>query len=266
MTSRLLEGVEFDKDNESFSFDFKTDNASSVVKLVTDGPYQVEDYIPCTYFGYVFEDNIDARIKKKFIDLIKYPSGQIEDQDLKKFICLAVAALDKRISLPKYDVIVHPQSSSQLNNLIVSEIYKKSLSTKYLEIELVKDLPANMEFNYGAWIHELKSKPGVNQNNIDASVEAVDKMMVDIKKLGYVKIGSNVKAKWRPYLKNFFKFKDESSRKAFFDLESGRNVLIVDDVSTTRATLQYVLNTVRNVNDTCNIAMFCLLGNKVKMT
>jgi len=45
MASRLLEGVEFDKVNESFSFDFKTDNASSVVKLVIDGPYQVENCI-----------------------------------------------------------------------------------------------------------------------------------------------------------------------------------------------------------------------------
>ena len=195
MASRLLEGVEFDKDNESFSFDLKTDNVSSTVKLVTDGPYQVEDYIPCTYFGYVFEDNIDSRIKKKFIDLIKYPSGRIEDRDLKKFIHLVVAALDKRISLPRYDMIVHPQYSSQLNNLIVSEIYKKSLSTKYLDIELVKDLPANMEFNYDVWIHELKPKPGINQNNIDASIEAIDRMMAVIKKLDYVKIGSNVKAK-----------------------------------------------------------------------
>ena len=69
----LLEGVEFDKDNETFAFN--SDSERSIVKLVADGPYQIEDHDPCTYFGYVFEDDINSRVKKQFIDLVKYPGS-----------------------------------------------------------------------------------------------------------------------------------------------------------------------------------------------
>ena len=87
--------------------------------------------------------------------------------------------------------------------------------------------------------------------------------MERLRKLEYVKIGTYVKAKWRQYLKNFFMFKSEEAKKAFEAL-SGKNILIIDDVSTTRATLQYVLNAIRLVNDSCTICMFCLLGSKVR--
>lgn len=257
----LLEGVKYDKENEAFSFDFVADNEHSFVKLVSDGPYKLKEYDPCTYFGYVFEDDVDARVKKQFIDLIKYPDQRIQRDDLRKFIFNAVVSLDRKISLPQYDVIVHPQSSSNLNYEIIDEIYKKSLSDKITTYELVKTLPENMEFNYDLYITSLKKKPGVNEHNVKQSVNAIEDMMFHLKKLDYVKIGTYVKAKWRPYLKNFFMFKTPEAKRAYEAL-SGRNVLVVDDVSTTRATLQYVLNTVRFVNDTCKICCFCLLGNK----
>lgn len=184
---------------------------------------------------------------------------------MRKFVFNAVVLLDRKVSLPQYDVIVHPQSSSNLNNEIISEIYKKSLSDKFTTYELVKELLGKMEFNFDAYVKELGKKPGVNENNVKQSVSAIEDMMSHLKKLDYVKIGTYVKAKWRPYLKNFFMFKTPEAKKAYESL-SGRNVLIVDDVSTTRATLQYILNTIRFVNDTCKICCFCLFGNKVKTT
>ena len=73
----LLEGVKYDKENETFSFDFMADDGHSVVKLMSDGPYKLREFDPCTCFGHVFEDDIDARVKKEFIDLIKYPDQRI---------------------------------------------------------------------------------------------------------------------------------------------------------------------------------------------
>lgn len=263
MDKPLLEGVTYDKENEAFSFDFTADDERSVVKLVSDGPYRLREFDPCTYFGYVFEDDVDSRVKKDFIDLIKYPNQRIRQDDLRKFVFNAVVSLDRKVSLPRYDVIVHPQSSSSLNDEIISEIYKRSLSDKFTTYELVKELPEKMEFNFDAYAKELRKKPGVNENNVRQSVSAIEDMMFHLKKLDYVKIGTYVKAKWRPYLKNFFMFKTPEAKKAYEAL-SGRNVLVVDDVSTTRATLQYVLNTIRFVNDACKICCFCLLGNKAK--
>lgn len=263
MKKYLIEGVLFDETNNIFTFNFNNDTANDLIKLVPEGPYQLVDYSPCTYFGYVFEDNLKPEIKKQFINLIKYPNQYIQETDLRRFIQRAVQKLDEKISLPKYDVLVHPQSSSQLNNKLINEIYKRSLSTKVTEIELIKDLPHNIEFNYDLYIDELKKKPGVNQQNIDQSVKSIEKMMANLKHLNYLKLGTHIKAKYRQYIKNFFKFKDNQTKKTFEAL-NGKNILIVDDVATTKSTLQYVLNTIRNVNDLCNISLFCVLGNKVK--
>ena len=40
------------------------------------------------------------------------------------------------------------------------------------------------------------------------------------------------------------------------------NALVVDDVSTTMSTLQYVVNTIRLINDENELTLFCLLGNR----
>ena len=40
------------------------------------------------------------------------------------------------------------------------------------------------------------------------------------------------------------------------------NALVVDDVSTTMSNLQYVVNTLRLINDENELTLFCLLGNK----
>ena len=257
----LIEGIEYDKEQDTFIFNFKSDNVTEIIKLVSNGPYQITDYSPCTYFGYVFEDNIDVKTKKKFIDLIKYPNQYIQKSDFHRFINNSVAMLDKKVSLPKYKVLVHPQSSSKLNNEIINEIYKRSLSTKFYDIELIKDIPSRMEFNYDAYINFLKQKEGINQNNIDDSVKAIKRMMDGIRKLDYVKIGTYIKAKYRPYIKNFFMFKRDEDEK-FYKAIKNENILIVDDVSTTMSTLQYVVNTLRLINDENELTLFCLLGNK----
>ena len=118
-----------------------------------------------------------------------------------------------------------------------------------------------MEFNYDAYINFLKQKEGINQNNIDDSVKAIKRMMDGIRKLDYVKIGTYIKAKYRPYIKNFFMFKSDEDEK-FYKAIKNENALVVDDVSTTMSTLQYVVNTLRLINDENELTLFCLLGNK----
>ena len=49
----LIEGIEYDKKQDTFTFNFKSDNGTEMIKLVSNGPYQITDYSPCTYFGYV---------------------------------------------------------------------------------------------------------------------------------------------------------------------------------------------------------------------
>ena len=86
-------------------------------------------------------------------------------------------------------------------------------------------------------------------------------MMDGIIKLDYVKIGTYIKAKYRPYIKNFFMFKRDEDEK-FYKAIKNENVLIVDDISTAMSTLQYVVNTLRLISDENELTLFCLLGNK----
>ena len=58
----------------------------------------------------------------------------------------------------------------------------------------------------------------------------------------------------------FIKSTDEDEK--FYKAIKNENVLIVDDVSTTMSTLQYVVNTLRLINDENELTLFCLLGNK----
>ena len=259
----LVEGVEYVKNTDSFSFDFENDSGKSIVKLVPDGPYQITDFDPFTYFGYVFEDNIDHQVKKDFINAVKYPDGKIKSEDLARFIRKSVSSLDRKASLAGYDVIVRPQSSSRLNDLLLDEIYKVSMADTFLDIEMVKSIPSKIEFNFQAYADSLRRKPGVSSGNIKDAMEAVSRMLTDVRKLDYVKLGTDVKPKHRMFLKNFYGFRDGESKRNFEKLQ-GKKILIVDDVSTTMSTLRYVLNALKIVNDTNEITMFCLLGNAIE--
>lgn len=261
-TNRLIEGVSFDKDKNLFQFDFSSDKDNDFVRLISDGPYELKEYSPCTYFGYVFEKNTPKEIKRKFIDALKFPekNENISKEDLIRFIRNAVYQLDQKVSLPKYDCIICPQSSSKLNSWIIEEIGNISLSDKFVKFELLKELPKNIEFNYELFEENLNKRDiqGISRKN---ALKQIEFLMNDIHNLDYLRIGKHVKPKYRKYLKNFYKFKTTEDENAFRKLQS-KNVLIVDDVSTTMATLQYVLNATRILNDSNQITMFCILGNK----
>lgn len=259
---RLIEGVSFDKDSDQFRFDFSSDNSEDFVRLVSDGPYELKEYSPCTYFGYVFEKNTPKDIKAKFINAIKFPDNEknISKEDLTRFIRNAVYQLDQKVSLSKYDCIVYPQSSSKLNSWLIEEIGNISLSDKFLKFELLKEVPKNIEFNYELFERHL-DKENLNSLARKNALKSVEFLMNDIHNLDYLRIGKSVKPKYRKYLRNFFRFQNDFDKEAFQKLQS-KNVLVLDDVSTTMATLQYVLNAMRILNDTNQITLFCILGNK----
>ena len=88
-------------------------------------------------------------------------------------------------------------------------------------------------------------------------------MIDNIHELEYFKIGQNTKVKYRGYLKNFFKFPNQEQMNAYKNLQNS-HVLIIDDISTTYATIKYLLQTLRAVNYKCEIVVFCLIGNHIR--
>ena len=60
---------------------------------------------------------------------------------------------------------------------------------------------------------------------------------------------------------NFLRFKNEKDETLYASIRK-QNVLIVDDVSTSGATLGEILRTIRIFNDDNKITIFSLIGRK----
>lgn len=254
----LNEGISYKNCLDSFEFDFEHDNKTDIIKL-TKSISVYKDLGPCTYFGYEFEQDIDRDVKKKIIDYLKYS----DDKDIKQLVVRAVNSLYEVVDLSKFKTIIYPESSSKLNNLIINTIHDVC-PVSFNSCKLIKELPKNIEFEYETYKNFLKNN-GVPLKDIETSCKNVEKMIDNIHDLEYFKIGQNTKVKYRGYLKNFFKFPNQEQMNAYKNLQNS-HVLVIDDISTTHATIKYLLQTLRAVNYKCEIAVFCLIGNHIKET
>lgn len=252
----LNEGISYKNCLDSFEFDFEHDNKTDIIKL-TKSISVYKDLGPCTYFGYEFEQDIDRDVKKKIIDYLKYS----DDKDIKQLVVRAVNSLYEVVDLSKFKTIIYPESSSKLNNLIINTIHDVC-PVSFNSCKLIKELPKNIEFEYETYKNFLKNN-GVPLKDIETSCKNVEKMIDNIHDLEYFKIGQNTKVKYRGYLKNFFKFPNQEQMNAYKNLQNS-HVLVIDDISTTHATIKYLLQTLRAVNYKCEIAVFCLIGNHIK--
>lgn len=252
----LNEGISYKNCLDSFEFDFEHDNKTDIIKL-TKSISVYKDLGPCTYFGYEFEQDIDRDVKKKIIDYLKYS----DDKDIKQLVVRAVNSLYEVVDLSKFKTIIYPESSSKLNNLIINTIHDVC-PVSFNSCKLIKELPKNIEFEYETYKNFLKNN-GVPLKDIETSCKNVEKMIDNIHDLEYFKIGQNTKVKYRGYLKNFFKFPNQEQMNAYKNLQNS-HVLVIDDISTTHATIKYLLQTLRAVNYKCEIAVFCLIGNHIR--
>lgn len=261
----ISEGVQYDTTTNTFTFDFEHDNETDIIKLERIG-YSVEGFGNCYHFGYAFADDVDSKVRSEFIRQVKFPESFDNQNDLSLFISKAAGYLNTAITLPRYNVIVYPQSVSELNRKMMSVITRLTTAT-YIEIELVKNLPAQIEFDYDRYKVEvldstINGKPRYTPAQKEEAMSNIDKMMQDIHNLDYFSIARNVKkAKLRPFIRNFYKFKDAEAEKVYKELMSN-NVILIDDVVTSGTTILNMLNTLRFVNDTNSIVVFSLIGNK----
>ncbi len=68
-----------------------------------------------------------------------------------------------------------------------------------------------------------------------------------------------MKYKYRKYLKNFYNFGSEEEKDAFNKLTQPK-VMVIDDVMTSGATLNYIINTIYKVNPNATVVVFTLIG------
>lgn len=264
----LDEGVEYDSNTDSFMFNFANDNKTDIIYLQKVG-YQINAFDSCFYYAYEFRDDVDSKLRTKFIHGIKFPNGRINKSDRNKFFINAVNKLNKDIHLSQYKVIVYPESMSELNREMMKYLSMIAHPQKYATIELIKELPLKIEFDYDKFnveVLQAKTQDGRNrytEKQKEDVLNNIKTMMNDIHSLDYFSIARNVKKmKYRPYIKNYYTFRNDEDRKLYENIINS-NVLIVDDIVTSGTTISFLLNALRTINDTNNIVVFSLIGKNI---
>ena len=259
-------GVTFNQKEQQFVFDFEHEGKDDIVSLTGNG-YQVEAFGKCFYYGYEFSDQVDGAVRTAFIKHVKFSERLQDNQDLTQFIKKAVDNLNRRINLYDYNLVVMPESSSQVNQYMLRYIYRFAQPSLH-KMELVKALPSSISFDMDAYEQQYlddvleNGRPRYTQAQKEEVKQSIRQMVDLIHKKDYFTIAKDVKkSRFRPYIMHFLKFASEDDKELCRQIRS-QNVLIVDDVTTSGSTLNEILRTLRILNEDNDIRVFSLIGRK----
>ena len=252
-------GVRPDSDGD-YIFDFTLNLPEDIIKIQPPQIYKSSIQNHIYWFGYTFADTASSKQRSDFIHYIKgLTDKKITPSVLRQFIELPLGEVDKMVNMHRIDSLVYPTSGrSKLVNSIIDVIDRyTSRDMKNCSYELVKSAPTDIEFDFDAL--ERDTSDDLNQyNQMRKYAETV--ILPAIHKLDYFSLAQNVKPRYRKYIKNFLKFADPETAERYSRLQ-GKNILVVDDINTSGATLDEIIRILDKINSNCNIFIFTLIGN-----
>lgn len=262
----INEGITFN--NDAFIFDFSKDSANDIIKLSnpTLQSINVNGLIDVIHFVYTPEQYaLKSDIFNKFITYLKNGNFK-EDANKRRFVTTAISKLHEYVNLLSVGSILYPQSRSNINIEIVKDIRKMS-ATRIDSFELIKNMPEHIEFDFDSFNKEELSMLNVDgskkYNNKDKQnvIASIKQIIARTKTLQYFSIASAAKSKYKPYFTNFLKFANDADKDAFLAL-STKDILIVDDVTTTGTTILEICKIIRSMGIDSRIIVFTVVGNK----
>lgn len=261
----LIEGVTYDANKGNFVFVFSNDEINDSVSL-RQSIHQINAFGRCYYYSYEFDPDVDSSIRTQFIKHIKFEENFQQSKDFSLLLNNAIGALDQNVNLTTFKAFVYPKSLSEINRRLMANIARIS-SPDIIEMEMVKELPQNIQFDYDRFqVEVLDSKlpngqlrfaPAAQQETLCSIKEIMDA----IHQKDYFSIARDVKkSKYRNYIKNFYKFPNKTQEHQYQFLTNS-NVLLFDDIVTSGTTIYHLLNCLRCINDSNNIIIYSLIGN-----
>ena len=259
-------GITYDSVLHRFVFDFEHDGTEDIVSLTGNG-YNVEAFGKCFYYGYEFAEQVDGALRSAFIKHVKFSEPVQDNPDLSMFIKKAIDNLSHQINLYNYDLVVMPESSSQVNQYMLRYIYRFAQPT-LRKMELVKNLPANISFDMDAYEQQYlndvleNGRARYTEAQKEEAKQSINQMLDLIHKKDYFTIAKDVKkSRFRPYMMQFLKFASKEDEELCASIRQ-QNVLIIDDVATSGSTINEILRTLRILNEDNEITIFSLIGRK----
>ena len=270
-------GIEYNVNLDVFEFNFISNSEECIVEFV-DLPLEpvflddVEGMSNVYYFGYEFLNNdyASSKIRTKFLHELRFNDNFTTQDNKELFIKTALSKLKKTLAITINDIgiIIYPKSRSSLNQYIIKLFYALT-NSKAKSFEIIKELPQNVKFNWEQFKNnELDSfvngRPRYTDIQKQQQIEKISKLLDEIHGLNYFSIAENVRTnKFKSYFANFLYFDSPEMQQHFLEIQDKHDkILILDDVSTTGATLKEIIKIVRFFNKNSDIILFTLIGKK----
>ena len=270
-------GIDYNRESDIFEFNFTSNSEKCIIEFV-DLPLEpvlfddVEGMSNIYYFGYEFlnNDNASPKIRTNFLHELRFNDNFTTQENKELFIKTALSKLKKSLDITINDIgiIIYPRSRSSLNEYILRLFYALT-NSKAKSFEVIKELPQNIKFNWKEFtINELDSivngRPRYTEIQKQEQIEKISKLLDEIHNLDYFSIAENVRTnKYKSYFSNYFYFDSHEMQQDFNEIQEKEDkILILDDVSTTGATLKEIIKIVRFLNKKSDIILFTLIGKK----
>lgn len=252
----IHEGIKKYKDY--YIIDYKNNTSEDIIHIEPPQLYQKYHNNHIYWFGYKFNSDVSSKDRTEFIHYLKgLDDKKISEEDLIKLIELPLSELDNQINLYWIDCFVYPLSGrSPLVTTMVQIINNfTSREMTRLSFELIKSAPIDVEFDWELFYTE---HPEESKQTKQMVKYINNELLPKIHNLDYFSLASNVKTKYRKYIKNFIQLqqKDIAKLKAL----RGENILIVDDINSSGNTLNEILRIIGEINHSCNIYVYTLIG------
>lgn len=108
-----------------------------------------------------------------------------------------------------------------------------------------------------------KEIPCYNQRQKQEVLHKIEEMMNDIHNKDYFSIARDfgAKSKYRKFLNNFYKFRNEKEEAEFKNLLKPK-ILLVDDILTSGTTALFLLKIIKMLNPDAEVTVFILIGKE----
>lgn len=266
-TQNSINGGIRKNDDGSYYFCKTLDLSTDLLYLNTDtsGLKKTKDL---EYF-YAYEFNKDATsediadfrhaLKNRLNDVSTF-----DEEDIYYFVEKGLYRLDRYRPLSSFNVVVMSESSKQFSLLTLTDsILEENVDGEITTIKMIKNLCKDVIFDRDKARNALLStdKYRGKERKVERALDKIESIFRPLQgttKAFKMKLYVPVVA--RVGFTNIFSFQNKEQEELYRSLETGSNVLLVDDLITSGSTVREIKATLDAINPNINMTIFILIN------